>query len=55
MLEKAMQKESAKRAHRNQEGILFSSCNISPAPSTEKASVPAGKGNIVKIRFIITD
>lgn len=55
MLERAMQKKPAKQAHRNQEGSLFSSCNISPAPSTEKASVPAGKRKIVKICSIITE
>lgn len=53
--EKAMQEEPAKQAHRNQEGSLFSSCNISPAPSTEKASVPAGKGKKVKICSTITE
>lgn len=53
--EKVMQKETAKQTHRNQEGNLFSSSNISSALSPEKASMPAGKGKIPQICSMITE
>lgn len=53
--EKVMQKETAKQTHRNQEGNLFSSSNISSALSPEKAPMPAGKGKIPQICSMITE
>lgn len=53
--EKVMQKETAKQTHRNQEGNLFSSCNIFSALSPEKASMPSGKEKISQICSMITE
>lgn len=53
--EKVMQRETAKPAHRNQEGNLFSSRNLSSALSPANASVPAGKGKIPQICSLLTE